>query len=277
MRSRWRGAGRTGPRCRNAGEDGVIRFLYGATLPDRRVRAAPGLRPGAPAGRDRQQRQRRRQGALERFAGHLRLTARPDHASHHQADGCRPRVQHDDRDEPAHLRGQAGLHAARVDAAGRIQLSRRHAAPVDRLSADVALRRGGLQLPTGENWPNLDFGFRLAGDDPRWRPLRVYTRWGQDLHPVSARDGFRQCARAWSASTTTAAGSPARPQQMVNYRMHGRSLHRRSRPRSRRAGVRRGQRSDARGDHAGRCTMTRRLRACPAARGGDFCPSRRAR
>jgi type IV secretion system protein VirB9 len=31
------------------------------------------------------------------------------------------------------------------------------------------------RLPTGENVANLDFGFRLSGDDPRWRPLRVYS------------------------------------------------------------------------------------------------------
>lgn len=30
-------------------------------------------------------------------------------------------------------------------------------------------------LPTGENVANLDFGFRLSGGDPAWRPLRVYT------------------------------------------------------------------------------------------------------
>ena len=29
--------------------------------------------------------------------------------------------------------------------------------------------------PTDGDAQNLDFGFRISGDDPRWRPLRVYT------------------------------------------------------------------------------------------------------
>ncbi len=45
-------------------------------------------------------------------------------------------------------------------------------------------------LPTGENVANLDFGFRLSGDDPSWRPLRVYTRRSEDVHPVPAEHGL---------------------------------------------------------------------------------------
>jgi type IV secretion system protein VirB9 len=39
----------------------------------------------------------------------------------------------------------------------------------------VAFGAAASKLPTGENVANLDFGFRLSGDDPRWRPLRVYS------------------------------------------------------------------------------------------------------
>lgn len=30
-------------------------------------------------------------------------------------------------------------------------------------------------MPTGQNLANLDFGFRIGGDSPSWKPVRVYT------------------------------------------------------------------------------------------------------
>lgn len=30
-------------------------------------------------------------------------------------------------------------------------------------------------MPTGQNLANLDFGYRLGGDSPRWKPVRVYS------------------------------------------------------------------------------------------------------
>lgn len=30
-------------------------------------------------------------------------------------------------------------------------------------------------LPTGQNLANLDFGFRMSGDSPSWKPVRIYT------------------------------------------------------------------------------------------------------
>lgn len=30
-------------------------------------------------------------------------------------------------------------------------------------------------MPTGQNLANLDFGFRLQGDNPSWKPVRVYS------------------------------------------------------------------------------------------------------
>ena len=59
------------------------------------------------------------------------------------------------------------------------------------ISRPCRLGRRASTLPTGENIANLDFGFRLSGDDPAWRPLRVYTDGAKDLHPVSARLGIR--------------------------------------------------------------------------------------
>lgn len=41
--------------------------------------------------------------------------------------------------------------------------------------AQVAQRRNTIMPATGQNLAALDFGFRLSGDHPSWRPVRVYT------------------------------------------------------------------------------------------------------
>lgn len=39
----------------------------------------------------------------------------------------------------------------------------------------VSFGAAATNLPTGESLADLDFGYRLTGDDPGWKPLRVYT------------------------------------------------------------------------------------------------------
>ncbi|HIC5497127.1 TPA: P-type conjugative transfer protein TrbG [Salmonella enterica subsp. enterica] len=41
--------------------------------------------------------------------------------------------------------------------------------------AQQARHLNATTLSTGQNFANLDFNFRISGDNPRWRPVRVYT------------------------------------------------------------------------------------------------------
>ncbi len=75
-------------------------------------------------------------------------------------------------------------------------------------------------LAGGEDLGNLDFGSRLSGDDPGWKPLRVYTdgaktyiQFPPDVANASAPVlvGLADDGN-WFADPTT---------QMVNYRMQG--------------------------------------------------------
>lgn len=84
----------------------------------------------------------------------------------------------------------------------------------------VAFGTAASRLPSGQNVANLDFGFRLSGDDPRWRPLRVYSdgmkTYIQFPHTLSSSTAPALVALdndgGWFSSAT---------QQMVNYRMQG--------------------------------------------------------
>ena len=106
----------------HAGEDGYVRFLFGATLPT--VVCAPlqvcnlALQPGEIVNN-------------VNLGDSVRWKITPsisgsgrnaDHAPHHQAHRCRADVVAGYRDEPAHLRREAGEHAILVDAARRLQL-----------------------------------------------------------------------------------------------------------------------------------------------------------
>ena len=84
----------------------------------------------------------------------------------------------------------------------------------------VAFRAAASRLPSGEHIANLDFGFRLAGDDPSWRPLRVYTDgWKTYIEfPSSIGSGTAPALVALNND----GGWFSRPtEQMVNYRMQG--------------------------------------------------------
>jgi type IV secretion system protein VirB9 len=41
--------------------------------------------------------------------------------------------------------------------------------------AAQAKRVYATTLPTGENIASLDFGFRMSGDSPKWKPKRIYA------------------------------------------------------------------------------------------------------
>ncbi|HUZ64817.1 MAG TPA: P-type conjugative transfer protein TrbG [Acetobacteraceae bacterium] len=84
----------------------------------------------------------------------------------------------------------------------------------------VAWNAAASTLPTGENVADLDFGFRLSGDHPSWRPLRVYT---------DGRKTYIQFPRAMAFGSAPALvgldnsvgwfSSPSK--RMVNYRIEG--------------------------------------------------------
>jgi type IV secretion system protein VirB9 len=86
--------------------------------------------------------------------------------------------------------------------------------------ANVALSPAASNSPASGSATDLDFGFRISGDDPSWRPLRVYTDGAKTYiqFPRSmafgsapalvglARDG------GWFSDPT---------EEMVNYRITG--------------------------------------------------------
>ncbi|MFM2287721.1 MAG: hypothetical protein RL684_864 [Pseudomonadota bacterium] len=83
------------------------------------------------------------------------------------------------------------------------------------LAQQRAEERAATVLPeTGQVLADLDFGYRLAGDTPTWRPLRVYTDGAKT---------FIQFPRAMQndeAPALVAIGAD-KQEQMVNYRLSG--------------------------------------------------------
>jgi type IV secretion system protein TrbG len=84
----------------------------------------------------------------------------------------------------------------------------------------VAFGAAANTLPTGENVANLDFGFQLSGDNPGWKPLRVYTDGAKTYIEFPRTISFTSAptlvaldnSGGWFSSGST---------QMVNYRMVG--------------------------------------------------------
>jgi type IV secretion system protein VirB9 len=84
----------------------------------------------------------------------------------------------------------------------------------------VAFGAKANTLPTGENVANLDFGFQLSGDNPGWKPLRVYTDGAKTYIEFPRTISFTSAptlvaldnSGGWFSSGNT---------QMVNYRMLG--------------------------------------------------------
>jgi type IV secretion system protein VirB9 len=75
-------------------------------------------------------------------------------------------------------------------------------------------------LPSGQNIANLDFGFRLSGDDPAWRPLRVYTDGAKTYIQFPRAMAFG-AAPALVGLDNGRHWFSRRPRQMVNYRVMG--------------------------------------------------------
>lgn len=50
---------------------------------------------------------------------------------------------------------------------------------MDRMWAEYSAKRAkstyNNTMPTGQNLANLDFGFKIGGDNPSWKPVRVYS------------------------------------------------------------------------------------------------------
>jgi len=68
-------------------------------------------------------------------------------------------------------------------------------------------------LPTGQNLANLDFNFRISGDNPTWKPVRIYT------------DGMKTYIQFPSSHFNEApalvALSQRNNEELVNYRLIG--------------------------------------------------------
>jgi type IV secretion system protein VirB9 len=84
----------------------------------------------------------------------------------------------------------------------------------------VAWGAAATTLPTGENVANLDFGFRLSGDHPSWRPLRVYTDGAKTYIQFPHAMAFGS-APALVGLDNDGGWFSSPSQQMVNYRIAG--------------------------------------------------------
>lgn len=84
----------------------------------------------------------------------------------------------------------------------------------------AAFGAAAATLPSGESIANLDFGFRLSGDHPSWRPLRVYTD-GRKTYIEFPRSIGAGTAPALVALDHDGGWFSSPTEQMVNYRMQG--------------------------------------------------------
>lgn len=74
-------------------------------------------------------------------------------------------------------------------------------------------------LPTtGQNLANLDFGFRLSGDNPKWKPVRVYSD-GEKTYIQFASANFGGEAPALLALADDDGMFSKPSEQLVNYRV----------------------------------------------------------
>ena len=83
----------------------------------------------------------------------------------------------------------------------------------------VAFGAAANTLPTGENTANLDFGFQLSGDDPSWKPVRVYTDGAKTYIEFPRTISFTGAPSLVALDNTGWFSSGST--QMVNYRMLG--------------------------------------------------------
>lgn len=74
-------------------------------------------------------------------------------------------------------------------------------------------------MPTGQNLANLDFGFKIAGDNPSWKPIRVYTD-GSKTYIQFASANFGGEAPAL-VSQGEGGWFSSGPKKLINYRPIG--------------------------------------------------------
>ena len=79
---------------------------------------------------------------------------------------------------------------------------------------------GASTLATGESAANLDFGFRLSGDNPGWKPVRVYTD-GLKTFIEFTPAAMRAEAPALVALASDGGWFSKPSSQVVNYRQLG--------------------------------------------------------
>lgn len=84
----------------------------------------------------------------------------------------------------------------------------------------VAFGAAATTLPTGENVANPDFGFRISGGNPGWKPLRVYTD-GVRTYIEFPRTIGSTSAPALVALANDGGWFSRASTQLVNYRMQG--------------------------------------------------------
>lgn len=75
-------------------------------------------------------------------------------------------------------------------------------------------------LPTGQNLANLDFNFRVRGDNPRWKPQRVYSDGSKTYIQFASAD-FGGEAPALVALGNDGGLFSGPSEQLVNYRVIG--------------------------------------------------------
>ena len=85
---------------------------------------------------------------------------------------------------------------------------------------NVAFGAAASTLSTGESLANLDFGFRLSGDTPSWRPLRVYSN-GTKTYIQFPRTLSSGTAPTLVALDNDGGWFSSPTEQMVNYRIEG--------------------------------------------------------
>lgn len=75
-------------------------------------------------------------------------------------------------------------------------------------------------MPTGQNLANLDFGFKIGGDSPSWKPVRVYTDGAKTyIQFASAAFGGEAPALVAIGNDGGLFSSPSK--KLVNYRAIG--------------------------------------------------------
>lgn len=85
---------------------------------------------------------------------------------------------------------------------------------------NVVFGSAAAALPTGESAANLDFGFTLSGDNPGWKPLRVYTD-GLKTYIEFTPAAMRSEAPALVALADDGGWFSRPSPQFVNYRQLG--------------------------------------------------------